>query len=319
MRIAVLGVVLAGLWVGCGTSGQPASPVASIAGQSVSSGAFEHWTRSFDAGKGAGAQSDPKLEAMTFLINAGWIRHEAEALRLSVSRAELDDRLRQEAEEFGGQAGLRELRRRVGLTPADYRTRLRLDILGRKLQDTLVEIDPVTADQIEIYYRDHPERFVRPPARELRVAVAKEKREAQVVAAALRRGEGWASVEERHDGVQSAPADQLLKIDASNIFPGLWEAVSSVPQGEIGGPVPVRDAYWIFEVVTGSPAGKVGIEDARAQIRAILETTRENHQFRQFVELLRRKYRQRTTCLAAYKVPECGAIVGSSDELHSAP
>jgi parvulin-like peptidyl-prolyl isomerase len=258
---------------------------------------------------------DARIRTMTFLINAAWVHEEARRRGLSVSNGEIENSLAAQKTEFGGDKGLNELQEHLGLSPADFRARVRLDLLGRKVQQAMVGSSPVTVDQVASYYRHHRHRFVRPASRKLRAIVAKRKEQAVKAKSALRQGQSWDSVLSRYAVPQARANGGQLIIDTTNVFDDLRQAVFSAGRGEVVGPVPIRGAWWVFEVMQSRSSRQESLSDARATIRGFLETSHENKEFRQFVSLLRRRYRDRTICLSGYDAPECGEVVTSSDDL----
>lgn len=313
--LGVLGLcAVALLMVGCDASGPPTN-VASVAGEQIPKSAFDHWLESHRVSSKEGSPVDARIRTMTFLINAAWVREEARHRGLSLSNAEVENSLAAQRKEFGGDKGLDELREHLGLSPADFRGRARLDLLGRKLQQAMVGSPPVIADQVASYYWQHRNRFVRPASRELRAIVAKRKEQAVKAKSALWQGQSWDSVLSRYALPQARTNGGRLVIDTTNVFDDLRQAVFAASRGEVVGPVPIRGGWWVFEVMQSRPSRQESLSDSRATIRGFLETSHENREFRQFVSLLRRRYRDRTICLSGYEAPECGEVVTSSDAL----
>jgi foldase protein PrsA len=313
--LGVLGLcAVAVLTVGCAASGPPTN-VASVAGEQIPKSAFDHWLESHRGSAKEGSPMDARIRTMTFLVNAAWVREEARRRGLSVSNVEVESSLAAQRKEFGGDKGFDELREHLGLSPADFRARVRLDLLGRKLQEAMVDSPPVAADQVVSFYSHHLHRFVKPASRELRAIVAKRKEQAVKTKSALGQGQSWGSVLSRYAVPQARANGGRLIIDTTNVFGDLRQAVFSASKGEVVGPVPIRGGWWVFEVMKSRPSHQESLSDARATIRNFLETSHENKEFRQFVSLLRRRYRDRTICFSGYDAPECGEVVTSSDAL----
>lgn len=181
-------LVLLALFAGCGDMGQSAN-VASVAGEPISSSAFNHWFKSFEAQAGdREPEARSTARTMTFLINASWVNQEARRRGITVTDYELDEALEQQKREFGGEEGLRALREQISLSASDFRTRLRLDLLGRKLQRAMVDQKAVTAGEVSAHYLRNQQKFIRPARRQLRAATTQRKAEATRAGLALRRG-----------------------------------------------------------------------------------------------------------------------------------
>jgi hypothetical protein len=105
---------------------------------------------------------------MLFLLTRVWVRQEAEARGLSVSRQRIRRAFeRQRRAAFPRKRDFREFLRMSGLTKADLLDRVELDILQQRLvRSATGDIPEVTRQDVDRYYARHRQQFRgQPPAR----------------------------------------------------------------------------------------------------------------------------------------------------------
>ena len=293
---ALLIALMAALLGGCGEE-RSAEPVASVHGVPIEASDVDFWMSSFE--RGGEVPAAARRGAMTFLINAAWVRREARLQDVRVTRRELAAEEGRQRRKYGGAQGLATLRRRVGLTGSKFRTRLRLDLLARRLQPLLIHERPISSANVASYYQKNSQQLEAPAARDLRAIVSRDRREALEARRQLRSGAGG----------------KPMTIDTTNVIDPLRHAVFSAPEGVPMGPVRIRGSWWVFQVTATRPAHRLSFAESKDQIRTLLEGKREAQEFKEFVALLGRRNREETECLGRFRVPECGAVVESSEQL----
>src|ERR1700691_2776120 len=150
-----LALLLAALLAGCGggsstnstaaaTTTVPSSPAAStqgstssvdavalVSGTPISKASYEHWLA---VEKALGAGSNPSPEALAFLITSEWVLGEAAARKLSVSEAEIKQRLEQtEKQSFPKAGSFDKFLATSGETEADLLARVRVEQLQSRI------------------------------------------------------------------------------------------------------------------------------------------------------------------------------------------
>ncbi|HWX45173.1 MAG TPA: hypothetical protein VNY52_07600 [Solirubrobacteraceae bacterium] len=155
VRVSVLALVVlaAGVLAGCGGSsspsagtaaGVPSSPaaaaqasasnvdaVARVATTPIAKSSYEHW---LSVEKALGVTHDPSHQALGFLITSDWVLAEAAARGISVSAAEVKQRLAQiERQSFPQAGSLRKFLARSGESDADLLARVRVELLESRI------------------------------------------------------------------------------------------------------------------------------------------------------------------------------------------
>ena len=120
-----------------------------------------HPTRAALKAKCARRYAATKNEVIEFLVEALWVRQEAAAKGVSVSRAQIRRAFdRQKREAFPNRGEYRRFLRSSGQKEADVLFRVELDLLQTRLTLAAAKaVAPVTSADISRYYANHRRRF----------------------------------------------------------------------------------------------------------------------------------------------------------------
>jgi hypothetical protein len=304
-RLASFGItVVLGLWagIGCGDSDRDI-PVAAVGAAPISRSELLDWTRSF---KASGQGDRAARRALEFLVRSEWIRQAAAArgIRLNaMERAALD-------KELNGRHGLsgEGLVRALGTDRDTLQARARIDALRRKLQRDIFGPSRPDAEQLHDYFNRHRDQFFSPETVDLRTIVVSRRATGVEARQALSGGAHWDEVARRFAASHSP---RRVSVDRTNVFDRLREEALSAPPGSLRGPLRVEDSWWLFEVERIHPAHRLSYAEARPAALRLLTSIRELAGLERLVSLLRARYRERTSCVRRYAIPECGVVVSS--------
>lgn len=252
--------------------------------------------------------TEVKPVLLSRLIQERWIADEVRARNISVSKAQLNNRLRATFQVGVAQrnpAVLREARREA------TRAGLAESLLGRPFA--------ITEGQIQRFYASHKERYFIQESRHIAVVTTGTKADALQARSALERGVTWKAAGKKYVAPDQGPvADQgdhgytYVGIVEGEGSPGFNKAVFAADKGELVGPV-LRNSEWtVFAVGSISPAVQQTLEQARAAVVISLRAGHRKRAYDQMYTALRAKYRDRTTCGSELRVPECDNASGTS-------
>ncbi len=245
-----------------------------------------------------------KRKTMEALIVSEWVEQKAAAEDVTVSDDQVGRELEARKSSFPNEEAFSRYVKDAGLTEADIRQRLRLDLLQQKLDQKISQKAPKASPrEIESYYEQHEKRFTEPESRDLIFVVTKSKARAEQALQALEAGERWQAVVRRyssdpeHSRARAVKGPKLAEGRES-----LERAVYRTRVGEIEGPVKTRVGWYVFEVTKVTPKAPQSLDQARETIATQLTGRRAAAEVQKF----RREYRSKTVCAKDYTVPQCG-------------
>ncbi len=150
--LLALGLLATGLLAGCGggststststtvpgspaaaaqRSAAPADAVVSISGKPITRASYEHWLA---VERALGVSSNSSHQTLGFLITSDWILAEAAARKISVSEAEIKQRLAQiERKSFPRAGALQKFLAKSGESQADLLARVKVELLTARI------------------------------------------------------------------------------------------------------------------------------------------------------------------------------------------
>jgi foldase protein PrsA len=251
-----------------------------------------------------------KRLVMEFLIEAEWVKREADAQGVKVSKSEINRYVEaQKSQVFPNAKAYEKYLKSSGMTEDDLRYRMTINALQQKLKAKVLsraKVKEPSAAEVRRFYRANKQRFARPEVRTLNVVLTKTRGEAQQAMTALQAGQSFKEVAERFsiDEQSKRQGGRLVVAEGrGSIGPG--RAAFQAQQGELQGPIKTPSGYYIFEVTKVAPASKPSFDRVKQSVRAQLRVERQQRTVARFDERLEKKYREETVCADAFKVPKC--------------
>lgn len=232
------------------TPSPPPAPLAAVVnGQYVLLADYEHQVTIYEHAlqdRGFDLDSeDGRVEARQIrvnildgLIDSALMRQEAERIGLVVSAEELDDQVKKDIEEGGGQAAYDEWLEATGQTPADYREMLYDLMLSDLVLEVLSEALPKKADQVHVRH----------------IAVS-DAEAAQEILSLLQQGADFAELaaERSDDYWTKDDGGDLGWFPAGIMAPELELAAFSLEENEVSDVIQVEDGYHVIQVLGREP------------------------------------------------------------------
>lgn len=122
--------------------------------------------------------------------------------------------------------------------------------------------------ELQSYYDDHPDRYLRDEEVHLRQILAPEKALAEAARAALNRGEDFGSVAARFSqGPRAQEAGNQGWLSRSDLPPAFVELIFELSAGELSEIVEADYGYLIFQVVAHEPAKTIPLAEVAGEIQ----------------------------------------------------
>jgi len=205
--------------------------------------------------------------AVQKLIHRQLILQEARRREVTVTREDLSQattalrRHFKDLKSFGAYLQAR------GLDDQSLQEMLRNDILMTRVRDALVKEVRVTEKQVQEYYAGHKAELKTAEAVRLRVIAVQDKKAADEIMAAVRKGEDFARLaQERSKGSHAAQGGDMGWVSPRTLPSPLRETVGTLKAGETRGPLQSGTAFLLVRVEDRRPAQPMSLAEARPEI-----------------------------------------------------
>lgn len=316
---------------GLGSSGVPSGDVAVVKGVpdgNVSEAEFEHGYEQQIGQSGVkgkpkpGSKKEEELSeaALGEILDAIWIRGEAEELGISVTGKQVETELAQiKKTNFPTEKGFQEFLKSSHFTEEDVNDRVELQLLSTQVQAQVSKEAPLpTASEIEEAYENSKDtQYTKPETRDLRLIINKDKGEAEKAKAALEKDDSpqnWKVVAGKYsEDETTAKKGGLQKEISEEVLPANLKApVFKGATGEVQGPLAFQGKYLVLEIDKIN-AGKVQkLAEVKSEISTQLTQQAQQAYFSEFIAGYQAKWQARTTCATDHLIKErCGNYKGT--------
>ncbi len=256
-------------------------------------------------------QQNDALVAQTMgtLIQNLWIEKEADAQGVNVSDADVKRQLAQtKRQSFRDEAAYQRFLKTSGMTEADVMERVRVQALAaaltRKIQSSTA---PVTAAQIQSYYNRNRSQFALPERRDVQVILTRSSAQANAAKSAVQGGTSWAAAAKQYstDAASKATGGELKGVSQGQQDRAFDQAAFTARKGVIVGPVKGQFGYYLIRVTAITPAAQTPLAQARAQIRALLQSQGSQSKMSSFIRDFQDRWKSKTNCRTGYVVQLC--------------
>ncbi len=236
----------------------PPPALATVNGEAVARG---EWDRFLKDAYGA--------KALRELIEDVVLVQEAHRLEITVTAAEIEQRIAHLKTEYPDDAAFQAMLDERGITLDELRYELKRDLLLDKLVDQMAG---VTDDQVSQYYRSHAGEFSQPTRVHLYTITADDTRTAYLAAERLAKGEEFAKVaaELSKDEFAAKGGDRGW-VAAEEVKPApVRVAAFALEPGTRSEPIEAENHVYVLWVKERQPGSVVALADARDRIAARL-------------------------------------------------
>jgi parvulin-like peptidyl-prolyl isomerase len=252
--------------------------------------------------------------ALGEILDAIWIKGEAEELNISVTEKQIETELAQiKKSSFPTEKSFQEFLKTSHFTAQDVNDRVELQLLSTKIQEEIKkQTAPPTSSEISDFYdANKASKYTKPASRDIRVVISKDKAEVEKALAALEKDnspKSWKAVAGKYSedettksagGLQKGVTEELLP-------PNLQDAVFKGATGEVQGPLSFRGQFLVLEVVNINAEKVQTLEEVKSEISTELAQKSQEEFFTEFVSSYQTKWQARTTCASGHVIERCG-------------
>lgn len=262
---------------------------------------------------GSAKYEELKETAVNSLLESIWIQGLADERGIEVSEKEVADELKKvKKESFKSEAEFQKFLKESHYTSADINERVKIPMLGRKLQEQLKEEAPQPSQsEIEAYYEAaKATQFTQKASRSVRLVVNKDQGKATEASEALTKDnsqKNWEAVAKKYSEDASTKEKGGLQegVQEGVLEEPLNEAVFKTPEGVVEGPLKAPRGYTVFEVVSSNQETMQPLKTVESQIKATLAQQLEQEFFTSFGTNFNTEWTQRTFCASGYVTERC--------------
>jgi parvulin-like peptidyl-prolyl isomerase len=331
---AALVLTFAGFATGLGDPDVPDDAVAVV--EDVDDGAitrdeFDDALRQVAASQGLKGgvpkEDDPqfdlfKEQALSDLILTRWIRGEAADRGITVSDREVEQRLEQIKEQnFGSEQEFQRFLDQSGFSQEEALDRVRLTLLGERIQDELVTgAEAVAQEDIQTVYEQQTSQFQQDETRDVRVIVNESEQKVEQAKAELEGDDSpksWERVAKEFSTDEATRNSGGLRqgVVEGEGEPAFDEAVFTAQEGELVGPFETEAGFNLIQVVKVQPAETTPLSDASKQIEQQLQSAQQQAVLDAFEQDLTAKWTERTFCGTDFIVESCENFEGAATDI----
>lgn len=248
-------------------------------------------------------------QTMGTLIQNVWIEKEAQDQGVTVTDAEVQRQLAAtKRQSFPTEKAYQRFLTQSGMTQADVLERIRTQALAQKLTRKIQNSSaPVTDAQIQSYYDRNRAQFAVPERRDVQLILTRTQAQANAAKSAVEGGTSWAAAARQYstDAASKATGGVLRGVSQGQQDRAFDQAAFSSRKGVIAGPVKGQFGYYVVRVTGITPARQTTLDDAKPQIRALLQQQGQQQKMSTFIRDFQTRWRDKTNCRQGYVVQLC--------------
>jgi parvulin-like peptidyl-prolyl isomerase len=264
------------------------------------------------------AVGTPEYESLKATVVKGLVEQkewelEAEAMGIKVTDQEVETQLQQVREQNGltdeqkYQAELAKL----GVTDAQVREQVRLDVLSRKIYDAVTKKVTVSDAEIQAEYEKNSTQYEQPASREVRHILVKNEALAQKLHDEIQSGADFAKLAKKYTQDEASKADggKFTAFKGRTVEP-FDKFVFSAKTGDLSEPIKTEFGWHIIEVLSAvKPASTTPLDQVKDQIKAPLLQTKQYAAIKAWMASLQTKYADDISYAPGY-APAAGTNTG---------
>jgi foldase protein PrsA len=219
-----------------------------------------------------------KANIVNYLVNNELIRQEAAEMNVSVTKEEIDARMKEIVEQVGGQKKLEELLEKQGVKEEDLRTQLEAQMLQDEVRTEVAKNVTVTEEEMKAYFDDpaNKEQFTQAATVDARHVLVKSKADANKVQALLKADgsdANWKKVAKEYstDPGSKNSGGSLGSFPEGRMVPQFEKVAFSIKVNTISEPVKTQFGYHVIEVTKKTASSNTSFEDAKPMIEQQLK------------------------------------------------
>ena len=257
-------------------------------------------------------------KALEEILNAIWVRGEAEELGITVTPKQIATELATiKKQNFKTEAAFQKFLKTSHFTRADVTDRVKLQVYGTQIQEQIAKKSGTASEgEISDYYQASKAQYTTKPSRDVRVIVTKDKGKAEEAKALLSKDDSpasWKKVAAKFSTDPTSKAKGGLQegLSEETLQEPLKAAIFQNAQGQVIGPVEFQKSFIVLEVDKLNPEKVQTLDEVKSQIKAQLTQAKAQSVFSDFLSDYQSKWQTRTFCADGYVIERCSNYVGN--------
>ena len=267
------------------------------------------------------AAGTPEYQAVKDNVVKGLVERqewelEAEAMGIKVTDQEIETQLNQQKEQYGltdEQKYQAELAK-AGITDAQVRDQVRIDILTNKLAEAVTKNVAVTDADVKAYYDSNKSTYQQPESREVRHILVKTEAQAQKLHDQIENGADFAALAKKYtqDTASKAAGGKFTAFKGRTVQP-FDDFVFSAKTGELSDPIKTEFGWHLIETLGPiKPATTKPLDDVKGEIQTKLLQTKKNGAIQAWVAALPKKYEDQISYAPGYAPAASASDTGTT-------
>lgn len=272
---------------------------------------FEGQQREFPK-PGTPEYEELKNQAVQFLVQREEFSQQAKEMGLTITDAEVSDRLAQLKELYfgGNDEQYQQALKDQGLTDEQVQADVRAQLVSEKLYEAVTKDVKVTDADVQTYYDGHQDQFKQPASRDVRHILLKKEAKANELYDQLKAGADFAELARKFSQDPGSKSQGgKLTIRKGETVPEFEKVAFELETGGLGAPVKSQFGWHIIEALSDVKAESVApLDEVRETIREQLLQERRNEVMSKWVDDLGQQYAAEISYAIGY-APPAGASV----------
>jgi parvulin-like peptidyl-prolyl isomerase len=268
-----------------------------------------------------------RKKALEEILNAIWVRGEAEELGISVTPKQIATELAQiKKQNFKTEAAFQKFLKTSHFTRQDVTERVKLQVFGTQIQEQIAKkAPPPDESEISDYYEaSKATQYTTKPSRDVRVIITKDKGKAEEAKALLSKDDSpanWKKVAGKFSTDPTSKSKGGLQegLSEETLQEPLKAAVFQNAEGEVIGPIEFQKSFIVLETVKLNPEKVQALGEVKSQIKAQLTQTLAQSVFSDFLSDYQSKWQSRTFCAEGYVIERCSNYKGNGHSSTASP
>jgi parvulin-like peptidyl-prolyl isomerase len=268
-----------------------------------------------------------RKKALEEILNAIWVRGEAEELGISVTPKQIATELANiKKQNFKTEAAFQKFLKTSHFTRQDVTERVKLQVFGTQIQEQIAKKAPPPSEgEISDYYdASKATQYTTKPSRDVRVIITKDKGKAEEAKALLSKDDSpanWKKVAGKFSTDPTSKAKGGLQegLSEETLQEPLKAAVFQNAQGQVIGPIEFQKSFIVLETVKLNPEKVQSLGEVKSQIKAQLTQTLAQSVFSEFLSDYQSKWQSRTFCADGYVIERCSNYKGNGHSSTASP
>ncbi len=261
---------------------------------------------------GSSGYEDIKNQIVSYLVRNAAIDEEAARMGVKVTTAEVDASLQSLVKQRfnGNQSKYKKELAKEKLTEAQLKEGIRQQLIGQRVQSTLIQNIEISGKEIKKYYNEHKSSYKQQPSRKASHILVKTKAKADDIYAQLKNGAKFATLAKKfsQDPGSKSNGGSLGNVEKGKMVAEFEKALFALDTGEISKPVKSSFGWHIILAQSDiKPAGTQTLKEATPSIEQTLQQQKQSEAVSNWVKEADSFAADNTTYLAEFRPPKATA------------